>query len=692
MEDKGQIINRTRLGSTSPLSGTSQVPPWLFQHQDLIQAAENSLSVTKEEVINYVNHIHFRDGYLYVLLRHPRYEESILLRAYPKPCSGNKVTCMWDKRDTSGTDVEIYRFLYLVIDDGRSMTLVPATLLEITTDYLKVKISSEGCALGQRQTRRYKCDGITAEVIQNGFHATGKLLDFSPTGFRVRVRPASSCSFHWLNSDVPVSISLKRSEQVIFSGNCRCIRHELGSKQGEIILSPLETEIKRFRKKQIRNLRQRLTPTPTLIFEHPLLSKQVQMAVDDISTSGFSVYEAPDDAVLVPGMIIPKMEIDFQGASAISCEAQVIYRMPGDEKGVRCGISVLDMDIIAYSRLTHILTSALDPHAYISSRVDMNSLWEFFFNTGFIYPKKYRLIQAYKERFKDTYRKLYQDNPGIARHFTYQRNGKIYGHISMIRAYEKAWMIHHHAALPLDQKRTGFLVLRQIMHYLNDMYRLPSSNMNYVMCYFRPENRFPNLVFGGFSRSLKKPKGCSMDLFSYLPYTSLSLGARLPDEWVLKESSKGELWELERFYDHHSGGLLMEALGLNGEGGTLEEDYARSGFRREYKVYSLLKANELYAILLANQSDLGLNLSELLNGIKIFVINPESPWDILSTAIGKLTKQYYTEKVPVMCYPFEYVKANKIPHEKQYQAWVLNVQCGNEYLEYMQNKFKITYS
>ena len=86
-------------------------------------------------------------------------------------------------------------------------------------------------------------------------------------------------------------------------------------------------------------------------------------------------------------------------------------------------------------------------------------------------------------------------------------------------------MIHHHAARIMDSKRPGFMVLKQIMYYMNDMYRLPSAHMDYVMCYFRPENRFPDFVFGGFAKTLKNSQGCSMDLFSYLTYTRLSLGA-----------------------------------------------------------------------------------------------------------------------------------------------------------------------
>lgn len=379
----------------------------------------------------------------------------------------------------------------------------------------------------------------------------------------------------------------------------------------------------------------------------------------------------------------------------MSCTVQVVYRLKEEAGGVRCGVAILDMDINAYSLLSHVLTKALDPHVHLSNAVNMNSLWQFLFDSGFIYPTKYRLIQSHRENFKKTYRRLYQENPEIAKHFTYQKNGEIYGHISMVRAYARAWMIHHYAAKTMNNKRTGFMMLKQMMHYLSDMCRLPSAKMDYVMCYFRPENRFPKLVFGGFAKAVRNTRGCSTDLFAYLPYTSLSLGTELPKGWSLNECSEQDLWELRRFYAHHSGGLLLEALGLDEENPadeTLEEAYARLGFFRKWTAYSLSHHGELNAVLIVNQSDLGLNLSELLNGVKVLVTNTEGlPWNVLSTAVAQLTAGYDMEKVPVLFYPFEYVQAKEVPYEKRYQLWTLNVRYGQEYMEYMQQRFKITY-
>ena len=682
--------------SMTPIAGhESWLPPWVFKHEDLVQAMASAQKMGQDALTNTINHIHFTEGVVRVLLHHSEYNESLLLNAHPQPSIGKTVTCTWQDKDFSGLDLETLEFKYLIVDDGRSVIMVPAILKETNSERFVLELPEEGYALGQRQAKRYPCRDVKAELIQNGFHAEGDLMDFSPVGFRIRVRSDSSCSFRWFNTEDAAVIHLRSDGKILFSGACRMIRQRGHSVEREIVFSPLNGEIRRFKKKHIRNVRQKLAPAPSLSFFHPFLAKRVQFEVEDISTSGFSVKEAADERVLLPGMIIPEVILGFAGFLKVKCSAQVIYCKPCEANEVRCGLAILDMDIQAYSSLTHILTSAMDPHAYVSTEVDMDALWEFFFETGFLYPKKYRLIQPQRAQFKETYKKLYQGNPGIARHFTYQRNGRIFGHISMVRAYDRAWMIHHHAAKVMESKRTGFMVLKQIMHYLNDMHRLPSACMDYTICYFRPENKFPDRVFGGFARELKNPRGCSLDLFAYLPYTRLSLGNKLPDGWTLSESSGRDMWEFEHFYMSHSGGLLLDAMGVrHGEtrSESLEKIYQEMGLTRNFQTYSLKSGGKLHALLIVNHSDLGFNLSELLNGIKVLVANSKAlPWTVLSTAISQLAGEFEMERVPVLFYPTSYVEENEIPFEKQYQMWVLNVQHGNEYLEYMQKKFRISY-
>jgi hypothetical protein len=690
---------QTHLKATAPVEAIAEedhrLPPWLFQHQDLINTLESAKPVDREALINKLNHIHFTNGYILVHLSNPEYQENILLRAYPDSCLGKELTCRWAENPLPAIDLENYRIMNLIVDEGRSMILIPAFLKEKNGERLIIRLPEISYNLSRRRAKRYICSNVIVDLIQSGLMAKGELLDFSPIGFRIRISAKSSGFLHLFNSDELVTIHFWKEKQIIFSGFCRCIRHEGKLSYNEMVLLPIEEKINRFKKRQIRNPRQQLVPSPVIMFDHPLFKKRVQLEVDNISTSGFSVYEESNERVLISGLIIPDLTINFSGALKIKCDAQVLYCLEEDGKRIRCGLSILDMDLNSYSRLAHVLLNALDPHAYVSSEVDMGELWEFFFDTGFIYPTKYRLIQSYRENLKETYRKLYQENPEIAKNFTYQRNGHIYAHISMIRAYEKTWMMNNHAGRNRESGLAGFIVLKQMFHYLYDMHRLPSANMDYAMSYFRPENKVPNLVFGRFAKYLKNVRGCSMDLFAYLPHTSFSLGVQFPDEWSLKECSAFDLWQLNRFYNRYSGGLLLEAMGL-GQAETGDESlgkvYSRLGLVRKWKTYSLTHMNELNAVLIVEQSDMGIHLSEILNSIKIMVINTEGlPWSVLSTAISKLASNYEMDRVPVMFFPFDYVRIMDVPYEKQYLAWVLNVGYGDEYMEFMYRKLRIGY-
>ena len=670
------------------------LPPRLFQHQDLINRIEFSPRINQEKLINILNHINFMDGHIFVYFSHPKYEEGILLRASPDPCMGNEVTCRWLDEIPLELKLANYQFRYLIILDGQSIILVPASLLSASSEGCKVRLPKICYVLNQRQTRRFVCRGITAELIQTGFLASGELVDFSPAGFRVRV---NSDFFKWLNSDRQVVINLYNNKKAVFSGPCVIIRQTDGHREREIVLAPVDDQISRFKKEDVRNPRQRLIPPPVVVFEHPFSKKRVKLEIFDISTSGFSIYERVGEGVLMPGMIIPEMVITYAGTLKMVCTAQVIYHRQNEtkKKKVYTGIAILDMDVHTYSRLNHILSRNRDSHTYVSTEVEMDALWKFFFETGFIYPKKYIQIQSHRDNLKETYRKLYQDNPEIARHFTYERNGQIYGHLSMVRAYERAWLIHHHAARPMGLRPAGLNVLNAVMIFLHGIYNLPSAKMDYVMAFFQPENKFPNLAFGGFARKLNNPQFCSLDLFSYLTYPVDPLQTPLPEGWLLKEISTFELQELEQFYNNNSGGLFLNVLGLgqrNMQDESLEKVYGRLGFTRKWKAFSLIHRNNLSAVLIVNQSDLGLNLSELLNGITAIVTDPERlPWKVLSLAVGQLADVYRLDTIPILIYPPDYVEVWNIPYDKQYQMWILNMPYSYKLMEYMQRTFRMSY-
>ena len=114
---------------------------------------------------------------------------------------------------------------------------------------------------------------------------------------------------------------------------------------------------------------------------------------------------------------------------------------------------------------------------------------------------------------------------------------------------------------------------------------------------------------------------------------------------------------------------------------------------RRLTAYSLTHWGVLRAVLIVNESDLGINLSELLNCIKILITDSEGlPWDILCTAINQLTGVYQTERVPILIYPSDYLETKNVAYEaKKYLLWIYDATLIRQFTEFLHRKFRINY-
>jgi len=659
--------------------------PLLFHNKDLLLNPASGKKIKQKKLINLWNSHHFTDGMVYVQLHHPKYKEDILVWAYPEPCSDGSMTCRWPENGcgiTENADIK-----NIVLPDGLSMLLIPVRLKDVQKDHFTIHLPDEGYILGPRRARRYICRDIEVHVVQNCFEAQGRLVDFSAMAFAVEVSPETAGSFRWFNADNPSTIHLYRNEEMIFSASCNCIRQTSDQVTRDIVFAPAISQMTRFVKKTSRNSRVEIIPRPNTTFDHPATGKKNQLDIYNLSTSGFSVYVSAEEDVLMAGMIIPDLSINYGGVLKIQCKAQVLHRGEEEKGNIRYGFVILDMDVVNYNRLSHIIMNTIDPNTHIADEVDVDELWKFLFESGFIYPKKYDLVQARRQHMKEIYRKLYRDNPEFIAQMTYRKNGRIYGHISMIHAYERTWMIHHLAATTLDNKRTGLQVLKQSLRHIDGFYRLPSIGMDYMMFYFRPDNIIPDHIFGGFARHLNNPRACSLDLFSYLSYPTSSVRQPLTAAWSLEPFMSTDFGALDHFYQEASGGLLLKVLRLDKEQKdteSLSQLYARHGFKRSYESFSLKHKEMLKAVLIVNQSDPGISLSDFLNGIKI-IVNDENglPWETLSAAISQLVGSFTIDKIPVLVYPSSYLESKGVLFKKNYNLWILDAYYGRECGEYM---------
>ena len=641
---------------------------------------DNEKEIHQPKLINRLNYLNFQDGSLLVNFKHSKYSRTVSLEAKPLPCQDDLLECVWIEPSDVLLRLKSAVFENLFIIDGYKLVVVTPAMLELSERGISFRLPETCREVCYRKVRRHLCDGVGAQMMQNSALFSGTLLDFNAVSFRVEVLAKPPQNFQWVDPDLPVNVIFSTETGAHYSGECRIIKQNSGQKQRTFVLEPTRLQKPRFKPKSYRSTRQELVPSPNIRFLHPFTSKQVDLKVIDVSGGGFSVEEDVSNSVLLPGMIIDSVEINFANSFSSNCQVQVVYRQPPQEhqNSIRCGLTILDMDVQDHVRLLSLIYQVNERNSYVCNKVDMDQLWQFFFETGFIYPKKYSHIKENKEKYRDLYERLYTQHPSIARHFIYQERGAIAGHMSTLRFFENSWLVHHHAASKVESQRAGLVVLNQMSRFMNDSHRLYSMHMNYFFCYYRPENKFPNRVFGGGARHLKDPKASSLDEMAYLhvhrEFNSLQ---RMSDAWGLSATVKSDLQELESYYEDISGGLMIDAFDLEPgmlEGGEISEEYRKLGFRRERHLFSLKKNGCLAAIFMLNFSDIGLNMSDLNNCVNVFVLDPEElSRDTLSLALSILFIRFDQEAMPVLLFPLSYAQSQQISYERTYTLWVMNM-------------------
>ena len=659
-----------------------QYTPWLFQHPNLLNMDGNHRTLDLGKLINKLNYINFNDGHIFFLLNQRITKTQVMIKASPQLCGKGDLISLLAPSDAV-IDLKNYELNHLIIDDGFSTIISPVQAISLEKNIIKVALPEISQIKSLRKNRRYSCEDITCKIVQGDFMVRGRLLDFSTGGLGVIL--GENASIHGFDETKPALLSMNHDDQPIFSGMCLCVRNRFDAYDSKLVFAPLHQQYSLFPKRDIRNIRQQIGNAFSISFHHPFFKSPVERDIFDISLAGFSIKDTLDEDVLLPGMFLPELSIIYAGILRMKCSAQVVYReMEKETSIVKYGLAVVDMDLQAYTHLSQVLGVSNNTHARFSTTVEMDALWEFFFDTGFINAEKFENIRSHRNEFKETYRKLYRDNPEIARHILYKKNGKIYSHVAMIHAYEPSWLIHHFAARNMDNRQHGMMFLKHVIQYLGPFQRMQSATMMHYMTYYQAKNDIVERLFDNFNQHVNDSKKCSVDAFSHIQFHKKNAARKLPDEWQVRECTLRDLSLLKDFYEEVSGGLLLSALGLDLPADSLKKSFAQAGFKREYRTHCLCHQDKPLAFFIVNQSDIKLNLSDLINGIKIIIVEPDIlSWAMLAATVNRLGVFFQEDIIPLLIYPSYFLPLQNIPMEKEYSLWILHAKAGDEWLSYM---------
>ena len=648
--------------------------------------------ISKKSLVNLLNHLNFQDKPITCHLGHRQGGKDISLNIMPQPTFGDYLVCLWPDEIRKEEILTMYRMDKVFIPDKDTAIEIAPDIRCITEKGLCIRLP-ESCLSSSSSIKTNRSfDEIRVRINQNSASVIGEITGLQNNTLTVIIKRIKHPDFRSFDTDSNINLAFVKSGKILFTGQYTIVDQKQSDDRFSVSLEPSTPVIHRFPPKKFRSSRYALNPTPDAVFFHPFTGKTTCMDVYDVSGAGFSVVEEDDAYLLLTGMVLHDIELRFAGAAVIRCSAQIVHRSvekaERNDHLIRYGFAFTDMPLDHHLKLQSILHQRDNGNTRVCHPVDSDDLWDFFFETGFIYSKKYHAFTENKRNIKATYTKLYSQNPSIARHFIYQEKGKILGHMSMLRFYTNAWLIHHHAALKKSSIKAGLSVMNQVAWFCYNSMWLDECHMRYMFCYFRPENDFPNFFFNGFAEKLNDKKGCSTDTFAYYTFKKpTGKSDELPPDWKLEESTALDREDLAASYARNSGGLLIDAFDFKLESGSTKEldgRYRDAGFTKDRHLFSLRYKGDLMAVILVNLADIAINMSDLTSCVKIMVLDESSlPKDIVDQVLNRLSPLFDQKRFPVLIHPLSYADDRKIPYQKKYILWILNTRYSDHYFGYL---------
>jgi len=435
-------------------------------------------------------------------------------------------------------------------------------------------------------------------------------------------------------------------------------------------------------------------------FYHPFSERKLlTYPIADLANSGLSFAMGEHVQPMPKGMVVhnasvqlpkkPRLEVSF-------IVSYVQYLEPSLEKAgfvQRIGVRLLDVTSEVLKELTNFIQKENSEFLTDASYEDFHRLWEFYFETSFIYGSKRKQIQPFSDKVFDTDRKLMKSNSPLIKKILYKQDNEIKGHLTTIKIFDHTLIIQHLNASKATGASAGQSVIRAMTTYFLDNYANQQTSNRYVCAYYRPDNKYPDLVFGKTAGLVNDPTICwTRDYEFCLPTNEAT---RVPDNVICLEASEVDLNDLEILLIEQNELSLMRVEGLTREtmqNLQISKDYETIGLYRYRKVFVARDPGSSAAgFAVCTFASPGVNLSELTNSVKFFYQSPDDAANQdLADALGRIVLDSYRDTDMPNCVLL-LSKGQPVPagftKAKTYVWWVLDLKYVHKFREATEHIF-----
>jgi len=381
---------------------------------------------------------------------------------------------------------------------------------------------------------------------------------------------------------------------------------------------------------------------------HPLIRDQrIQGQIADISNKGLSFFVDRTHVPILEGTIFLSFFIQLPHEERLPASVRVLYCKHVAEEGgyrYRIGAEFVGVSPDLLKAICRIKQQNLSVKVFDANSQDYDLIWEFFFESGFIYEEKRKNLQRFAGSMLETYSRLLASEDLLMKKILYKEGDDVKGHISAVRFYDHAWVVQHLAGLNSLNASVSKTMILEMIEFFRSFNEGRRGMPAYITCFFRPGNQYPKLVFGETKDLIDNPEICGSTILDYcvMKGTAQRLEvAATPaeEESTVHPAAESDLEEFESLLLEQGYDSLMriENLCIEGiENLKIAEEYRRIGLYRDRKLLVAEGSHGGKAYAVCNYASPGINLSELTNSFRMFFSNPGS--DVNSGLANQLSR------------------------------------------------------
>jgi hypothetical protein len=442
----------------------------------------------------------------------------------------------------------------------------------------------------------------------------------------------------------------------------------------------------------------------------------------EISATGLSLAIDPVRDLLPAGLKLRAIELDLGEGERLRFQGEVrsLSPIPDGSGALRAGISFTGLTEEGRGQLADALMRHRIPGLCDAGDFAFDDLWTFLEATGFLYPNKMETLAPLLPRVRETFSALSRQSGKLYKAVVFQEEiqGEVQGeghgegeqrgarpgaaqrqilaHISAVRSHSRSFVVQHLAALPRLKGGQG---PRAVNLGITD-FLAQDQHLEFGKSYFRPDNKWPARVFGGYARRVTDKQRSDLRTHDYLVYpTTLELPA--PEGIRVIEARGRDLGIVEGFFVARERGCILRSDDLTRSALELEavnEAYQEAGLSRRRVVLLALRRDEPVGFALCEVSSPGLNLSELLSSMQLHLLpglDPRSPpaQEIRSALMQAAFGVYARSERPFVPVLKDARDPDPLPVEplerKHYSCWTWHKSLLRPFNEYVERMYEL---